>query len=132
MTFVSNNSERSCFSACSQDKIDAGLCVCVNNINNGTTDLSKVAEAFKNSTVKLDDEFWEKQNEKIRENQERFAKEGRKLTPKTPEQKISELSREVEELKETLSHVLICEWCDKVATNIKNGHISCDEHYKYL
>ena len=43
------------------------------------TDLRKIAESVKNSKVKLTKEFWDKQNEKIRDNQKRFAKEYRDM-----------------------------------------------------
>ncbi len=41
------------------------------------TDLKKIVEAMKNSEVRLTKEFWDKQNEKIIENQKRFAERER-------------------------------------------------------
>ncbi len=82
MTFIPNNQQRCCLSACEQDKIDAGLCVCYNNV-----------KSFEYS---------------------------------------KDTQSEIEELKEIVDSCLKCEWCEKVATNIKDGHVSCDEHYKYL
>ena len=48
------------------------------------TGLKKIVESVKNSKVKLTKGFWDKQNEKIRENQKRFAEEDRsmRMTPK--------------------------------------------------
>ena len=43
------------------------------------TDLKKISEAIKNSKVKLTKVFWDKQNEKIRENQKRFAEKERSM-----------------------------------------------------
>ena len=43
------------------------------------TDLKKIADAVKNSKIKLTKEFWDKQNEKIRDNQKKFAKEYRDM-----------------------------------------------------
>ena len=62
--------------------------------------MSGVAKALKESDVILTSEDWDKMNNIATENQERFEKESMELTPKTPEQSISELSKEVEELKE--------------------------------
>ncbi len=45
------------------------------------TDLTKVLEAFRNSKVEFDDEFWRKQNQQICENQERFLREQIMITP---------------------------------------------------
>ena len=43
------------------------------------TDLKKISEAIKNSKVKLTKVFRDKQNEKIRENQKRFAEKERSM-----------------------------------------------------
>ena len=46
--------------------------------------LKKIKEAFdKNKDKQLPKEFWDKANEKYRENQRRFAERDRKLIPKT-------------------------------------------------
>lgn len=48
------------------------------------TDLKKIKEAFdKNKDKLITKEFWDKANEKYRENQRRFVERDRKLMPKT-------------------------------------------------
>lgn len=49
------------------------------------TDLKKIAESVKNSQVKLTKEFWNEQNEKIIENQKRFAERERSMRMSTEE-----------------------------------------------
>jgi len=45
------------------------------------TDLTKVLEAVRSSTVELDQEFWDKQNKQIHENQKLFEQQAKDLVP---------------------------------------------------